>query len=135
MVVRPHPRLSSRNRAAADDLLIIQRATALILDLGNDLDRQLPLESRESERMRLLREATNRITRAANDAIHAYRKAIRSTEAQIERNAPGDELASEMRARLQAARDELRDALDAASHRYPWAGQVPASDPDPAADA
>ena len=118
-----HPRVPrGRSRVGGYDLLVIQRATALIDDLGSDLDRRLTAESRPTERLRLLRETTNRITRTANDAVQAYARARRAINAQLERTeANGNvEAALAMRAQLHAARQDLLRALRAAESRYPW---------------
>jgi hypothetical protein len=110
-----------RNRLAGLDLLAIQRATTLIDDLGADLDRQLMGEARESERLRMLRETTNRITRAANDAIQAYGRARRTLNTELERRGGNTEAALAMQARLRSARKDLLRALKSANRRYPAA--------------
>jgi len=111
----------SRSRAARNDLLVVQRASTLIRELGHDLDRQLEREPRPSERLRLLRETTNRIVRTANDAVHAYRRATRSLQNELERGNEHAETAAQTSRQLQAARAELLSVLDAANGRYPWA--------------
>lgn len=111
----------SRSRAARNDLLVVQRASTLIRELGTDLDQQLEREPRPSERLRLLRETTNRIVRTANDAVHAYRRASRSIQNELERGHPHVEAAAELSRQLQAARSELLSVIDAANRRYPWA--------------
>jgi hypothetical protein len=129
-----HPRVSQgRARIGGSDLLIMQRAIRLIDDLGADLDQRLHAETRPAERLRLLREATNRITRTANDAIQAYARGRRAVEARLDR--------PEARAEALAARDRLRDArldllraLDAASHRYPAAEPLDEAGADTAVD-
>ena len=108
-----------RNRLAGLDLLAVQRATTLIDDLGADLDRQLMREARESERLRMLRETTNRITRAANDAIQAYGRARRTLNTELERRGGNTEAALAMQARLRSARKDLLRALHSANRRYP----------------
>jgi len=110
-----------RNRLAGLDLLAVQRATTLIDDLGADLDRQLMREARESERLRMLRETTNRITRAANDAIQAYGRARRTLNTELDRRGGNTEAALAMQARLRAARKDLLRALHSANRRYPSA--------------
>ena len=123
-----HPRVpAGRGRTGASDLLVIQRATQLIDDLGADLDRRLTEETRPAERLRLLRETTNRITRTANDAIHAYGRARKALSVQIERSNGSAEDALAMQGRLRSARLDLLRALSDASHRYP-AGDDPAED-------
>lgn len=114
-----HPRVP-RTRATAieRDVLVVQQASVHIAELGADLDRKLSAETRESERLRCLREATNRITRTANDAIQAYRRARRSLDAEAAKER--DEGATqEALKRLTDARLELLAALDAAGSRYP----------------
>ena len=108
-----------RSRLAGLDLVAVQRATTLIEDLGADLDRQLAREARESERLRMLRETTNRITRAANDAIQAYGRARRTLNAELERRDGNTEAALAMQARLRSARQDLLRALHSANRRYP----------------
>ena len=116
----PTTRLGRRT----SDLRVLQRATAHIDDLNQTLDRQLAAERSEGERMRLLREATNQITRAANDGIQAYRRvtaAVKSEQARPD-GAQADELAR-IQASLDAARQDLLDVLESTSRRYPWASE------------
>ncbi|HEX5039763.1 MAG TPA: hypothetical protein VFW95_06495 [Candidatus Limnocylindria bacterium] len=118
-----HPRTPrGRARAGGYELLEVQRATELIEDIGSDLDRQLRLETHEPERLRLLREATNRITRTANDAIRAYAKGQRAIKAQLARTDEDAEAVLAMQRSLQGARLDLLRALRQAERRYPWAG-------------
>jgi hypothetical protein len=126
-----HPRVPrGRSRVGGYDLLVIQRAIALIDDLGSDLDRQLVAEPRPTERIRLLRETTNRITRTANDAVHAYARARRAINAQLARGdgSGNAEAALAMRAELHAARLELLHALEVAGRRYPWTDALGSDD-------
>lgn len=111
----PRGRTGARNR----QLLVVQRATALIGELGAELDRKLAVEPRPAERLRLLRETTNRITRAANDAIEAYRIAQRGLTTNPEGSDWGDSGALATPAQFRAARLELLSALEVASRRYP----------------
>jgi len=67
------------------DLGVVQQASATILELGAALDAQLLKEQRPTERMRMLRETTNRIVRTANDAAQAYSRASRAITAELER--------------------------------------------------
>ena len=116
-----HPRVPrGRSRLGAADLLVVERATALINDLGADLDRQLGTETRESERLRMLRETTNRITRVANDAVQAYARAQRAITAHVERTDADVDAALLVRANLHTARRDLLRAIDVANRRYPW---------------
>lgn len=67
----------------------------------------------------MLRETTNHITRAANDAIQAYQRANRAVTAELAKP-HGDVLAArEMHSRLQRARRDVLRALDVARRRYP----------------
>ncbi|HEY7526871.1 MAG TPA: hypothetical protein VIA82_08575 [Candidatus Limnocylindria bacterium] len=104
----------------------MQRAILLIDDLGADLDRQVATEASPDERVRRLREATARITRAANDAIQAYRRGLRAVEAQLGSAKTSREESLAMRASLQAARQDLLGTLEVASRRYPWAADLTA---------
>jgi hypothetical protein len=103
------------------DLRVVQRAGSMITDLGMDLDRQLLSETRPAERMRMLRETTNRITRAANDAVIAYARASRAVGAERARSNGNIAAAEEMRVLLDAARLDLLGVLEIARRRYPWA--------------
>jgi hypothetical protein len=107
------------------DLRIVQRASATILELGGELDRQLESERRSSERMRLLRETTNRITRVANDAVQAYQRAARAVTVELAKPGGNAAAANEMRTLLTDARREILGALDAAQRRYPWSDEMP----------
>jgi hypothetical protein len=108
-----------RDGAFARYVEIVETASTRISEFGVDLDRELSAESRPGERLRLLRESTNRITRTANDAIDAYRRAklILNRESMK----PGAELVAvdELASRLFAARLELLDVLALAGTRYP----------------
>ena len=102
-----------------NDLEIVENASTTIADLGVELDRHLAKERRPSERMRMLREATNRITRTANDAVHAYRRASRAIKTELERPDANVEAAELMRTRLDDARARVLEALAVANERYP----------------
>ncbi len=126
----PSPRLlASRRRLAArvSDIELVQRASAEIGELGEQLVVALGPELRASERLRMLRETTNRITRVANDAVQAYRRVNRAISAEIEE--PGADVvrANAMRARLHAGRASMLTALEVAKRRYPWADADAAS--------
>jgi hypothetical protein len=108
-----------RRRVGGSDLLILQRASVLIDELGADLDERIASEALAAERLRLLRATTARITRTANDAIQAYARARRALDAEIGRGGSGVEAALATRGRLGAARLELLRALASAGHRYP----------------
>lgn len=107
---------------------VVQRATASIADLNEALDRRLLDEQRPGERLRMLRETTNQITRTANDAIQAYRRARQAVEAELQ--APGGDRkhARQMGRLLDAARDDVLRALELTSHRYTWADPWPRAD-------
>jgi hypothetical protein len=106
--------------------MVIQQASALIEELGSTLDAQLGEQPRQSERLRLLREATNRITRAANDAIRAYGKGQRLVGSEMQRGDAHAADAAAMERKLRDARLELLRVLESASRRYPWANAAPA---------
>ncbi len=113
---------------------IVETASTTIADLGVELDRHLAKEQRPSERMRMLREATNRITRTANDAVHAYRRASRAIKTELERPDANVETAELMRNRLDEARAKVLKALAVANERYPQGSDGEATDA-PAADS
>jgi len=100
------------------DLEIVESAGTTIADLGAQLDRQLAAEQRPTERLRMLRETTNRITRTANDAVHAYRRASRAIKTELERADADVDAADRMRTRLDEARTRVLRALDVANERY-----------------
>jgi hypothetical protein len=130
----------SRRRLAlrSSDVEAVQHASVLIAELGSALDAALTDERRPGERMRMLRETTNRITRTANDAVQAYRRVSQAVQAETARPDGDPAAAAGLRRRLDAARDDLLKALDAARQRYPWtdgdASAPDGSDP-PNADA
>ena len=113
--------MGRRSTVRTADLRVVQRASSLIAELGQELDARLQGEQRTEERLRLLRETTNRITRTANDAVLAYQRASRSLTAALGRpNADAAALAV-MRSHLDTARAQVLGALDVASRRYPTA--------------
>jgi histone H3/H4 len=114
----------------ARDITTVQGAAALIDDLGADLDRNLQHELRPAERLRLLRETTNRITRVANDAIQAYQRASRAAASELTKPRGNVAAAMEARVILDAGRSEILRALTAAQRRYPSDvdSDLPASD-------
>ena len=134
---RPQPAFatSTQHRLGLrkNDLDMVQGASGAIADLGAELDRNLSREKRESERLRMLRETTNRITRTANDAVHAYRRASRAIKTELERPDANVPAAEEMRRRLDEARAEVLRALAVAQERYPQVveGGPGAEDPTP----
>jgi hypothetical protein len=122
-VILSHTRLGRR----VADVRTVQYATAMIEDLNEDLERRLANETRPSERLRMLRETTNQVTRAANDAIQAYRRARATVDAELE--LPNGDLdgAREMRLVLDRARADVLTALELASRRYSWASWPPSA--------
>lgn len=118
MSVRPSfTRLGRR----AADVRVVEGATASIVDLNAALDRRLLDEMRPDERLRMLRETTNQITRAANDAIQAYRRARAAINAELELPDGDRQQALQMSLSLDSARSEMLKALEMTSHRYSWA--------------
>ncbi len=120
--MRSHFLEAGANRRLAnrtDDILLVQRTSRMIAEFGAELDRQLAKERRPAERLRMLRETTNRITRAANDAVHAYQRTSRALRAELERPDADHDAANAVRARLEAARRDVLEALETARARYP----------------
>ena len=78
-------------------------------------------EARPEEQVRLLRQATSQITRAANDAVQAYRRVSEGLRAESEREDTDPAEAERMAQALAEARGEMLNALEVASRRYPWA--------------
>lgn len=109
------------SRRSSGDLRVIRRATTRIEEVSAALDRQLQAEPRPDEQVRLLRQATSQITRAANDAIQAYRRVTEGLQAENQRDDTDPSEAERMTQTLQTARSEMLEALDVASRRYPWA--------------
>ena len=109
------------SRRSAGDLRVIRRATTRIEEVSAALDRQLQAEPRPDEQVRLLRQATSQITRAANDAIQAYRRVTDGLEQERQRKETDPSEAARMAQSLSQARSEMLEALDVASRRYPWA--------------
>jgi hypothetical protein len=124
-VTRTPTRLSRRSAA---DLRAIRRATRHIQELSVVLDRQLSADARPEEQMRHLRQATGQITRAANDAVQAYRRvsgALKAEAAHPEVDAVEVEHA---RRELAAVREAMLEVLKSAGERYPWAAPFAAPD-------
>ncbi|MGH2356958.1 MAG: hypothetical protein ACRDGJ_02965 [Candidatus Limnocylindria bacterium] len=107
---------------------VVQRATASIADLNDALDRRLLDEQRPSERLRMLRETTNQITRTANDAIQAYRRARAAIDAELQIPGGDRSQARQMGLKLDSARDDVLRALELTSRRYTWAEPWPPSE-------
>jgi hypothetical protein len=117
----PNTRLGRRE----PDLLLIQRTPDSIADFTRTLDQRLAQEQRPEERMRMLREATNQITRSANDAIQAYRRARASVDAELEMPNGDHAHAKRMSKDLEVARQAMLAALETANRRYPPNPPVP----------
>ena len=119
MGVPTHLRATRLGRRRAD-MKLIQQASRSITELSASLDRQLAAEDRPAERMRMLRETTNRVTRTANDAIQAYGRVRSALSSEIERPEGDRDGAREMQRHLSDARAEVLRALDAMKQRYAW---------------
>lgn len=111
-----HTRLG-RRRA---DIRVVQDASVAITELRETLDRRLLSEHRESERLRMLRETTNQVTRTANDAIQAYVRLRAALSTEIERPEGDHEAAIEMQRLLREARAEVLKAIETMNERYAW---------------
>jgi hypothetical protein len=83
----------------------------------------------------MLRQATGQITRAANDAVHAYRRVTAGLQAEIRRGDTDPAEAAAMERALSEARAEMLNALEVASQRYPWAKPWAASAEEPSEGA
>jgi hypothetical protein len=105
----------------------VERASASILDISSALDRRQQAERRPAERLRMLREATNQITRTANDAIQAYRRASAAVHAELASPDGDHDQARAMRRQLEAGRSELLRVLELTSGRYAWAAPWPST--------
>lgn len=92
-----------------------------VVDLNNALDRALRDERRPDERLRMLRQTTNQITRGANDAIQANRRASAAVHAELHMPGGDSQQAHHLRLLLDAARADLLRVLEVTSHRYAWA--------------
>jgi hypothetical protein len=122
--VYPEPLIRSTtrlSRRSSGDLRAIRRATTRIEELSAALDRQLLREARPEEQLRLLRQTTSQITRTANDAIQAYRRVTEGLRAEADREDADATEAARLSESLSEARNEMLQALEVASQRYPWA--------------
>ena len=119
--VAPQAGRAARHRFAlrSNDLRLVERASVLITELGADLDRRLTNEHRPAERLRMLRDTTNRITRTANDAVIAYGRVSRAIRQELARPDSDAVAAENARAQLDAARARILHALSQAASRYP----------------
>jgi hypothetical protein len=130
MPIRPsNTRLGRRE----PDLVLIQETPAAIADLTAILDRRLAAEQRPDERLRMLRETTNQITRTANDAIQAYRRTKAAVAAELKMPNGDWAHANRLSVQLTAARADVLTALEQTSHRYgtPILGTPVQPEPDP----
>ncbi len=117
-MTRTPTRLSRRSAA---DLRAIRRATRHIQELSVTLDRQLGADTRPEEQMRHLRHATGQITRAANDAVQAYRRVSGALKAEAAHPDVDAEELEHARQELAKARAAMLEVLKSAGDRYPWA--------------
>lgn len=92
------------------------------------LDRQLDADARPEEQMRHLRQVTGQITRAANDAVQAYRRVSGALRAEADHpDVDADEIELARR-ELATARTAMLEVLKSVSSRYPWAAPFVAAD-------
>ena len=111
------------------DLATVQRAAARIEALNATLDERIAAAPQPEERLRLLRDATNQITRAANDAIQAYRRVADALGEAMAADRGEQAEARQMRSVLHEARADMLRALEITSRRYPWAAPWPPEEP------
>ncbi len=117
-LIRTHSRLTRRSAA---DLRAIDRATQRIAELTTILDTQMGDERRPEEQLRHLRQATGQITRTANDGIQAYRRITQAIRDETQRTDADPAEIEHATLTLSKARGRMLEALEVASHRYPWA--------------
>src|SRR5204863_3692120 len=125
------PAGSHRLAVRLQDVTLLQSTSGVIADLGVQLDTQLATENRPAERMRMLRETTNRITRAANDAVAAYARTSRALKEELARPNADVDAANAIRVRIDAARRDVLRALDEAKQRYPSVEEPMSDEPEP----
>ena len=123
-----HTRLSRRISA---DLRVIRGSTKVVEEQRGILDRQLAGGRGAADQLRDLRHATGQITRAANDAIRAYRRVSAALKEEAERADVDAAEVGRLTKEVAQARVEMLTALELASRRYPWAPPW-ASPPDTA---
>ena len=70
--------------------------------------------------MQHLRQATGQITRAANDAIQAYRRVTQALSAEAGREDADPIEVAEATRELTEARTAMLRAIEMARQRYPW---------------
>lgn len=78
--------------------------------------------------MRHLRHATGQITRAANDAVQAYRRVSGALRAEAAHPDVDDDEIEQGRRDLAAARAAMLEVLKSAGDRYPWAAPFAKAD-------
>ncbi len=115
-------------RRSAADLRAIRRATRHIKELSATLDGQLGADTRPEVQLRHLRHATGQITRAANDAVQAYRRVAGALRAEAAHPDVDDVEIEQARRELADARAAMLDVLKSAGDRYPWAAPFAPSD-------
>ena len=123
-MIPSHTRLGRRGA----DVRVVQRATTSIVDLNQSLERAMRAEPRPDARLRMLRETTNQITRAANDAIHAYRRAQAAVHAELQMPGGDRKQAQCMQLLLDGGRADILRVLEVSSRRYWWADPWPSHD-------
>lgn len=116
-MLRSQTRLSRRTTT---DLRAIRSATRRIEELTVVLDRQLAADERPLEQMRHLRQATGQITRAANDAIQAYRRVSTALRAEASQTDVDDDELAQAVSELASARAAMLAVLEVARRHYPW---------------
>ncbi len=121
-------RSQTRPGRRSTDVRVVQRATTSIVDLNESLDRAMRAEPRPDERLRMLRATTNQITRAANDAIQAYRRARAAVHAELQMPGGDRKQAQRMQLLLDGGRADILRVLEVTSRRYSWADPWPSHD-------
>ncbi len=134
-MARPHP-LSTRLGRRRADMDLVRDASGSIAELSASLDRQLGSEERPGERMRMLRETTNQVTRIANDAVQAYGRVRSTITSELDRPEGDRPGARQMQSDLSRSRADVLRALEAMKERYAWGypGSTRTEDPEPAID-
>jgi hypothetical protein len=115
-LLRSQTRLSRRTSA---DLRAIRSATRQIEELTVVLGSQLAADERPHEQIRHLRQATGQITRAANDAIQAYRRVSSALRAEASQTDVDDGELAQAVSELAKARAAMLAVLEVAGRHYP----------------
>jgi hypothetical protein len=71
---------------------------------------------------------TNQITRAANDAIHAYRRAQAAVHAELQMPGGDRKQAQRIQLLLDGGRADILRVLEVTSRRYSWADPWPSDE-------